>query len=70
MGVKGKSGRPCKYPWDTWLKKGKVTYLQQGKDFDGYARSFIGSIYRAASNRGKSVHIDQISNTKIVLTCL
>lgn len=70
MGVKGKSGRKPKYPWKLWFKKGKKVELKQGVDFDGYTRSFIGTIYRAATNHGAKVHVEQISNTKLLLKCL
>lgn len=67
---KGKPGRKPKYPWEEWFKRGEITILVQGVDFDGYTRSFIGSIYRAASNYGATVRVKQTGNERIVLTCL
>lgn len=65
-----KRGRKPKYPWDTWLTKGTVTDLKQGRDFNGYTKSFIYNIYRAAANRKVKVNIAQLSNERLTLTCL
>ena len=61
-------GRPCKYPWKEWFVKGKVIELQQGRDFDGYTRSFVGTIYRAATKYGVRVRVSQLSNSKLLVT--
>lgn len=70
MGVKGRSGRNPKYPWNDWLVKGKVTQLKKGREFDVYTRTFISMIYRKAAQYGVAVSIYQLSDDRLELTCL
>lgn len=70
MGVKGRSGRNPKYPWDKWFVVGKVTVLERGRDFSGYTRAFVYSVYRAATKYDVKVSIKQLSESRIEVLCL
>ena len=46
-----KRGRPCLYPWDKWLKRGR-TVVKKGVDFECEVRSLELLARRQIKRRG------------------
>jgi len=55
-----RTGRPPKYPWDTWLD-GERRLILPGRDFEEHVNllSLRQQAYAAATQRGKKVTIEQ-----------
>jgi len=55
-----RKGRPPTYPWEQWMKEGKLRF-RKGIHFFGMSHSFIQTVRQHANHRGFSCSVKELT---------